>query len=73
MDTEISQYPLEDILDEFYVYLYDDYIKENSEDKVNSYVEFASEDIEDVRKVITILGRHVYNYEEGDYIKLRNE
>lgn len=69
-DALISQYPLEDILDEYFVYCYDDYKNENEEDKVNSYVEFASEDIDDIRKVLTILGKHVYNQEDGDYVKL---
>lgn len=52
----ISQYPLEDILDKFYVYLHDDYVDENTSDTINSYVEFASEDIEDIRAVLSILG-----------------
>lgn len=70
IDALISQYPLEDILDEYFVYCYDDYKNENEADKVNSYVEFASEDIDDIRKVLTILGKHVYNQEDGDYVKL---
>lgn len=69
-DAFVSQYPLEDILDEYFVYCYDDYKNENEADKVNSYVEFASEDIDDIRKVLTILGKHVYNQEDGDYVKL---
>lgn len=69
-DAFVSQYPLDDILDEYFVYCYDDYKNENEEDKVNSYVEFASEDIDDIRKVLTILGKHVYNQEDGDYVKL---
>jgi len=72
-DEEISQYPLEDILDEYFVYVYDDYSEENASDKVNSYVEFASEDIEDIRKVLSILGKHVYNCQEGEYVMLKVE
>ena len=70
-DEEISQYPLEDILDEYLVYVYDDYAEENASDKVNSYVEFASEDIEDIRNVLNILGKHVYNSQEGEYVMLK--
>ena len=72
-DEEISQYPLEDILDEYLVYVYDDYAEENASDKVNSYVEFASEDIEDIRNVLSILGKHVYNSQEGEYVMLKVE
>lgn len=69
----ISRYPLEDILDKFYVYLHDDYVDENTSDTINSYVEFASEDIEDIRAVLSILGKHVYNVDEGDYIDIKIE
>ena len=69
----MSQYPLEDILDKFYVYLHDDYVDENTSDTINSYVEFASEDIEDIRAVLSILGKHVYNVDEGDYIDIKIE
>jgi hypothetical protein len=72
-DSMISQYPLEDILDKYFLYVNDDYIEENADDPVNSYVEFASEDIEDIRSALEILGKHVYNFEENGYIKLRIE
>ncbi len=42
-------------------------------DTINSYVEFASEDIEDIRAVLSILGKHVYNVDEGDYIDIKIE
>ena len=69
-DPYVSQYPLEDILDEFDCYCYDEYTKENEEDPVNSYIEFAGDTIEDVEKLLTIVGKHVYNVEDGDYVKL---
>ena len=72
-DPMISQYPLEDILDKYFLYVNDDYIEENAGDPVNSYVEFASEDIEDIRSALEILGKHVYNFEEDGYIKLKIE
>ncbi|SCY08539.1 hypothetical protein SAMN02910370_01285 [Lachnospiraceae bacterium XPB1003] len=72
-DEMISQYPLEDILDEYYVYVSDDYPEKNASDKVNSYIEFASEDIEDIRKLLGILGKHVYNKPEGEYVMLKVE
>ena len=69
-DKLISQYPLEDILDKFFCYCLDDYSYENETDKENSYVEFASKDINDIENLLTIIGKHVYNKQEGDYIKL---
>ncbi len=72
-DSFVSQYPLEDILDKFFVYCYDDYSEENASDQVNSYVEFASDDIADIRGVLSIIGKHVYNKEDGDYVLLKIE
>ena len=67
---EISQYPLEDILEKFFCYVSDDYEEENAEDPKNCYVEFASEDIGDIRDILTIVGKHVYNKENGEYVDL---
>lgn len=70
-DKYISQYPIEDVLDKFYCYCSDDYIAENESDPVNSYYEFASEDIEDIRDLRTIIGKHVYNKEDGEIVFLK--
>ena len=43
---------------------------ENESDANNSYVEFASDDIEYIRKLLSIIGKHVYNKKDGEYIKL---
>lgn len=69
-DALISQYPLEDILDRFNCYCSDMYEKENASDKVNSYIEFSSPDIEDIRNLFQIVGKHVYNKETDDYVEL---
>lgn len=69
-DSQISQYPLEDILDEFMCEVGDDYPEKNARDSANSYIEFASEDIEDIRKVRGIIGKNVYNKPDGEYVKL---
>ena len=66
----ISQYPLEDILEKFFCYVSDDYTEENEKDPVNSYIEFASEDMEDIRNILTIVGKHVYNKDNGEYVDL---
>ena len=69
-DPLVSQYPLDDILDKYRTYCFDGYEAENASDHENSYVEFASEDVEDIRNLLEIIGKHVYNREEGNYIKL---
>lgn len=66
----ISQYPLEDVLDKFFCYISDFYDNENKEDKENAYQEFASKDIDNIRQLRTIIGKHVYNKEEDDRVKL---
>ncbi|MDE5777279.1 MAG: hypothetical protein K2I10_02030 [Lachnospiraceae bacterium] len=68
--SEISQYPLEDILDEFYCHISDFYENLNTEDSLTCYLEFASPDLEDVEKLRSIIGKHVYNKEIDGYIKL---
>ena len=46
-------------------------IKEkNASDTVNSYQEFASSNIENIRELLTIVGKHVYNKEVDGRIKL---
>ena len=57
----ISQYPLEDILDKFFVYVSDFYPALNDGKSNECYLEFSSDDIEDIKKVREILGKHVYN------------
>ena len=70
----ISQYPLEDLLDKFYCYISDFYDELNLSNSKTCYLEFASNDIEDIKKLRSIIGRHVYNkaYEEdgNTYMKL---
>lgn len=61
--ADISQYPLEDILDKFFVYVSDFYPELNNENSTECYLEFSSDDIEDIIKVRGILGKHVYNKE----------
>lgn len=69
-DKYVSQYPLEDILDKFGCYCGDNYEKENEEDHVNSYVEFVSDNIEEIENLLTIIGKHVYNKIDVEYVKL---
>ena len=66
----ISQYPLEDILEKFDCYCYDEYTDENRKDLVNSYIEFAGDKIEDVEKLLSIINKHVYNKEVDGHVEL---
>lgn len=66
----ISQVPLEDILDEFYCYISDFYEELNTKDSEICYQEFASDDLEDVKNLRTIIGKHVYSKEVDGYSEL---
>lgn len=61
--SEISQYPLEDICDKFFCYISDFYPELNVETSNVCYLEFASDDINDIRNLLTIVGTHIYNNE----------
>lgn len=63
---EISQYPLEDILDKFYCYVSDFYEELNATDSKMCYLEFASPDISNIKDLRGIIGKHVYNKECED-------
>lgn len=69
-DKIISQYPLENILYKFNCFCTDNYDEENVNDAKNSYQEFASKKLENIRNLTTIIGKHVYNKEEDGRIKL---
>lgn len=59
--SSISQYPLEDILDKFGVYISDFYKSENVAGNDTCYLEFASNDEKDLDELLTIVNKHVYN------------
>ncbi len=59
--ADISQYPLEDILDKFLCHISDFYEDLNVVDSKICYLEFAAMDIKDIRELRTIIGKHVYN------------
>ena len=68
--ADISQYPLEDVLDRFYVYVSDFYDELNERGSHTCYLEFCGEDIEDVRRLRSVIGKHVFNKAAGDYVDL---
>lgn len=66
----ISQYPLEDILDKFYVAVQDFYEDLNDVSDEICYLEFSGSDIECIQNLLGIVNKHVYNKEDGDYVVL---
>ena len=68
--ADISDYPLEDILDRFYCHVSDFYAELNKVDSQTCYLEFASPELQDVVNLRSIIGKHVYNKEEGERVTL---
>lgn len=56
----ISQYPLEGILDMFNIYVSDFYDELNASSEKTCYQEFGSSNLEDIRALLGIVGKHVY-------------
>ena len=61
---------MEDLLDEFMCCCEDWYEQENANDPIHSYQEFSSPDLSDIQNLLSIVGKHVYNKERGDYVDL---
>ena len=72
--ADISQYPLEDILDEFYVYVSDFCEDFNSQGDAECRLVLAGDDIDDLVRLKSIIGKHVYNAvveaDGKEYVKL---
>ena len=62
----ISQCPFEDFLDEYGVWVEDFYEDLNEDSEVTCYQEFASSDIDDIRNLLTIIGKEFYAVENSD-------
>lgn len=62
--SDISQYPLEDIIEKYYVYISDFYPELNKKDSNICVLEFCSDKIERIRVLMEIVGRHIYNLVE---------
>lgn len=59
--ADISQYPLEDILDQYGVFISDFYPSLNDKQSSTCYLEFKSPNIDSVINLRSIIGKHVYN------------
>lgn len=68
--AEISQYPLEELLDEFGCWICDFYGELNTENSAVCFQEFASGTAEEIKNLRSIIGKHVYEKNDGQYIKL---
>ncbi len=66
----ISQYPLEDILDKYFVYVSDFFEELNVPESRICYLEFCSDDLDDIRQLRSIIGKHVYNKESEGAVVL---
>lgn len=72
-DDEDGQYPLEDILDEYYVNC-TEVMEEIEEDKKRIFIfEIEGEDINSIKSIAELIGKRVYNIEENGYVKLKIE
>lgn len=71
--NNISQYPLEDVLDKFSVSVSDFYENENSKSDSLCYLEFRGSDIKNIQSLLKIVGKHVYNKADGGFIRLAVE
>ena len=68
--AEISQYPLEDILDRYLVYVSDFFEELNNSESRVCYLEFCSGDIDNIRQLRSVIGKHVYNKVNGGAVNL---
>jgi hypothetical protein len=68
--AEISDYPLEDILDKFYCHVSDFCEEMNQAGGQTCVLEFGSPELQDVVNLRSIIGKHVYNKEEGETVTL---
>ncbi len=62
--SDISQYPLEDILDKYCVAVEDFYENLNDGSDNTCYLEFTGASMEDIENLLQIVGKHVYNRRE---------
>ena len=56
----LTQVPIEGILDEFFVYVTDFYDQLNEESETLCYQEFGSSSLEDIQKLRTLIGKRFY-------------
>lgn len=69
-DGEDTQYPLEDVLNQYYVNC-TEVMEEKEEAGKRIYIfEVEGENAENIKSIAGLVGKRVYNYNDGNYIKL---
>ena len=72
--TDISQYPLEDILEQFWVHITDFYPEKNTPNSIVCYIEVGGRKIDYIKDFLSVVGKHIFYkifYEDGvEYAKL---
>lgn len=72
--NNISQYPLEDLLEKYFVFVSDFYDTINNGESNQCIVELASNNLEDIQTVKEVIGKHIYNViimeDNEEYIEL---
>lgn len=66
--SDISQHPLEDILHKFNVYVQDYYEYDVYFGSKVCHLEFASQNIENIKALRGIIGKHVYCNNDGELV-----
>lgn len=69
-DDEDTQYPLEDVLDKYYVNCTEVMEEKEEAGKRIFIFEIEGEDEDAIKTIAGFVGKRVYNYQDGDYIKL---
>lgn len=72
-DNEDTQYPLEDLLDKYCANCTGVMEEKEEAGKRVFIFEIESENKQNIKKIAGFVGKRVYNYEDGDYIKLAIE
>ncbi len=69
-DTEDSQYPLEDLLDQYRVNVTDVMEEKEEDGKRILLFEIEGQDRQSIENLAGLVGKRIFNYEEKGYIKL---
>ncbi len=69
-DEEDTQYPLEDLLDKYLVNCTEVMEEKEEAGKRVFIFEIEGTDENSVKQIAGLVGKRVYNYEDGDYVKL---
>jgi hypothetical protein len=70
-DDELdTQYPLEDLLDEYLVHCAEVAEEKEEAGKRIFIFEIEGDDVDSIKSIAGLVGKRVYNYEEGNFVSL---